>query len=154
MPVSGNKHIILWESKWSDWKGLNGKDTPLQGTPNQNLACFVCYLKIANTFFNGMSFLKQIVLQKLKNGKISVGHTVPELLVKTCQILFCRGRISQRATRVHLDSPRWSFCKSLWILLYSVCVKHLTVCESLTGILWIHLRESLREWTLGLSPKF
>ena len=45
-------------------------------------------------------------------------------------------------------------CKSLWVLLYSVCVKHLTVYESLTGLSWIHLRESLREWTLGLSPKF
>ena len=45
-------------------------------------------------------------------------------------------------------------CKSLWILLHSVYVKHLTVYESLTGLSWIHLPESLREWTLGLSPKF
>ena len=39
--------------------------------------------------------------------------------------------------------------KSLWILLYSVCVKHLTVYKSLTGLSWIHLQESLWEWTLA-----
>ena len=59
-----------------------------KGTPNQNLACFVHYLKIINTFLeNNMCIMEQIVSKALKNGiKILVGQAVLELLIKT---IFC-----------------------------------------------------------------
>ena len=38
-----------------------------KGTPNRNLACFVCYLKIIKVFGeNNVSILKQIVLETQK----------------------------------------------------------------------------------------
>ena len=58
-------------------------------TPNQNWACFMCYLKIINKFLKNYITILSNFFEKLKNGiKISEGHTVLVLLIKTCKIVF------------------------------------------------------------------
>ena len=64
-----------------------------------------------------------------------------------------RGRISSRATRVHLDSPGWSLRESLDSPPFSLCETFVNVQEYNPGFSQIW-RESLQEWTLGLRPKF
>ena len=134
--------------------------------PKPKLSMFLCTIsKIINTFMKNKIYTSWSKLsEKLKNGN-DWSCKITFWSITTClvnlngilnfsdNLLHNSGVEFRRATRVHLDSPGWGL-QVLWILLYSVCVKHLTVYESLIGLSLIHLRESLREWTLGFWPKF
>ena len=62
----------------------------VQCTPELKLACFVCYLKIINTFFRKiMNASQSLLIKKLKNGiEILAGQAVFKLWIKTVKIMF------------------------------------------------------------------
>ena len=79
-----------------EWSIFEWKAAALRGycTLNLKLACFVCSLKITNTFFNNnkkyacMHF-KVNCLRNSKNGiEILVGQAVFKLWIKTVEIIF------------------------------------------------------------------
>ena len=76
--------IIIWISMLQFWIC---KPALFRGhySPNQNLACFMLYLKIMNTLLKKKIYASYSKLAKeLKTGtKIFVGQTILELLIKT-----------------------------------------------------------------------
>ena len=59
-------------------------------TPNIELACFVCYLKIVNTFMKNIECILYSKLSKERKSSIEmkVCRAVFELLIKTMLLLF------------------------------------------------------------------
>ena len=57
-------------------------------TPNLKLSCFVCYLKVINTFFEKIMHASKLSME-LKNGiEILVGQEVLSYRIKTAKIMF------------------------------------------------------------------